>query len=415
MNNDTDYYKILGIERNSDSTTIKSAYKKLALKYHPDKNPNNKVTDEKFKEITEAYSVLIDESKKELYDKYGKNGLDNNGFDHSNFNTSDILKEMFGFENTISVNHVETFIEVSLEDLFNGCSKDFTFERSSICKGCRGKGATGNDIACKSCKGNGFKIIKSRGGIFNIPCDFCEGNGIDPNSEKCKVCEGNGTSIEKKTINIKIDKGSSKNRPIILKDEGNEIPKNEREDSGESRSNLIIIIKEIDHPVFTRGSVIKELRKVEESNLITDIEITLAESLCGFQKTIIHLNSEPLKIIMHDVVKHSDIIVMKNEGMFIQGTDKRGDLLIKIKVEINKFSKSDKQKIWNLLGVGPYIHYTKNSSKIVLYADYKKELIDENDKESLKQQYRQRKFKPEMNFEREDSVDENGHVQCATQ
>jgi DnaJ-class molecular chaperone len=416
MNNDTDYYEVLGLERTADSNKIRSAYKKLAFKYHPDKNPNDPVAEEKFKELTEAYNVLSDESKRELYDRHGKSGLETNGFDPSNFNPTDILKEMFGFENTISVPPVETYMEVSLEELFTGCDKDFTFDRFSMCKGCKGKGATGKNISCKSCKGNGFKMLRIMGGFGQMPCDYCEGNGIDPKAEKCKDCEGNGTTIDKHTMKIKLERGHSKSRPIILEDEGNEIPENEREDSGRNRSNLVIIIKEKEHSLFTRGSVVKELRKIEESNLVIELDISLAESLCGFQKIITHLNKNPLKITMHDMVKHSDIIVMKNEGMFVQGTDKRGDLLIRIKVETKKFSKSDKQKIWALLGEGVYTHQSKNSPGIVLYDDYKKELVEEHEKESMKQQYKQRRRNPGMSHNnRQDGVDDDGNVQCATQ
>jgi DnaJ-class molecular chaperone len=426
MDQEKDYYQILGVAKNADKTALRKSYKELILKYHPDKNPNNPVAEEKFKEVNEAYEVLNDDSKREIYDKYGHSGLNQNGFEPSNFDPSEILRNIFGFENTISVPPIESIMEVTLEELFSGCDKDFKFDRFSMCKGCKGKGAKGKNIDCKTCKGQGFRMMRMMGGFAQIPCDQCEGNGVDPGAEKCKDCDGNGTKMHNHTIKVKIHRGHSKTRPIIIEDEGNEIPDMERKHTGRSRSNLVIMIKEKDHSVFTRGSVIKELRKIDENNLVTELNITIAESLCGFQKTITHLNGESIKVTLHDMVKHSDVIVMKGEGMFIQNTDKRGDLLIRIKVETKKFSKSDKQKIWALLGDGVYTHQSKNSTNIILYDDYKKELIDDNENENMKQQYRRRRqpdmppgmqhgMPPGMQHGMPPGMDEGGGVQCATQ
>jgi DnaJ-class molecular chaperone len=413
MDDREDYYKILGVEKTDDINKIKSAYKKLAFKYHPDKNPNNPIAEEKFKEITEAYQVLSDETKREIYDNYGHSGLDNNGFEPSNFDPTNIFRDIFGFDNNISIPPVEVYIDVTLEELFTGTEKDFSFDRFSICKKCKGKGANGKNINCKTCKGTGSRMIRIMGGIGQMPCDECDGRGIDPKAEKCKTCNGDGTNIENHSIKIKINRGHSKTKPIIIENEGNEIPENEIGNSNRTRTNVIVAIKEIEHKLFTRGSVIKELRKVEESNLVIELNISLAESLCGFSKTITHLNKEELKINMHDMVRHSDIIVIRNQGMYIQNSDKRGDLLIRIKVDTLKFSKSDKQKIWALLGDGPYNHNSKNSPGIIFYDDYKKEIVDEHEKEYMKEQYRQRKKQHKTDSELDD--DDGGNIQCSTQ
>ena len=391
MEDDKDYYKTLGVARDAKAEAIRKAYKQLAFKFHPDKNRNDPLAEDKFKEITEAYEVLSDESKRGIYDKYGAAGLEQRGFEPADFDPTDILRNMFGFENTISVPPVEIIHEVSLEELFTGSNNDFTFDRFSICSNCDGKGGVGKNINCKSCKGTGAKLMRMMGGVAQMPCNDCEGTGVNPNADKCKVCEGDGTKLSPHTIKLKIERGHSKTKPIIIQNEGNEIPKNERSKTDRSRSNLVIMIKEKEHKTFTRGSIIKELKKINEDNLVTELHLTLAESLCGFQKNICHLDMKEIKITMTDMVKHSDIIVMKGEGMYKHASDKRGDLLIRIRVETKKFSKSDKAKLWSLFSDEPYTHHSKNSPGIVLFDDYKKEAIEENENETMKEQYKQRK------------------------
>jgi DnaJ-class molecular chaperone len=391
MEEDKEYYKVLGVDRNASDDTIRSAYKKLALKHHPDKNKGDPMAEEKFKEVSEAFEVLKDPIKREAYDKYGMEGLSQQGFQPTDFDPTELLKNMFGFENTISVPPVEAFLEVTLEELFTGCTKDFTFERYSLCKQCNGKGAKGKHVDCKQCQGKGIRMMRVMQGFAQIPCDECEATGINPKAEKCKDCERSGSSCDSHTIEITIDRGHSRSKPIIIEDEGNEIPQLERDKSNRIRSNVVIIIKEVPHPIFTRGSIIKELRKVNENNLVTDMELTLQESLCGFQKNILHLDGKNVKVTMSDMVKNSDILVIKDEGMYEQGSNKRGDMLIRIRVETKKLNKVDKQTIWATLTDEPYLHHQKNSPNIVLYDEYKKNVVEENEKEELKEQYKSRK------------------------
>lgn len=411
MEEDKDYYKILGIPRNADAAVLRSAYKKLAFKYHPDKNPNDPIAEEKFKEVNEAYDVLNDESKREVYDKHGYAGLNQRGFQPTDFDPTDILKNMFGFDNSISVPPVEVYMEVTLEELFTGCKKEFKFDRFSVCNGCDGKGAKGQHIECKTCDGAGMRMVRMMNGFMQIPCDKCQGNGINPNAEKCKDCDGNGSMCLPHTMDVQIERGHSKTKPIIIEDEGNEIPPNESKKWDRKRSNVVIVIKEKDHPVFTRGSVMKELRRINENNLVAELNLTVQESLCGFQKNIKHLDGKNVKVIMADMVRHSDILVMKNEGMYEHGSDKRGDLLIRIRVESAKINKADKQKLWSIFTDEPYVHQSKNSTHIQLYDDYKKEAVEENEKEEMKQQYKQRKNKGHQRHE----TGGGGNVECATQ
>lgn len=414
MEEDKEYYKLLGVERTADDDTIRAAYKKMAFKYHPDKNKGDPMAEEKFKEVAEAFEVLKDPIKRETYDKYGMEGLSRQGFEPTDFDPTELLKNMFGFENTISVPPVEVILEVTLEEIFTGCKKDFTFERYSLCAQCNGKGAKGKHVDCKQCQGKGMRMMRIMQGFAQIPCDECEGTGINPKAEKCKDCNRSGSSCKPHTIEITIERGHSRANPIIIEDEGNEIPQLERDKSNRTRSNVVIIIKEKLHPIFTRGSIIKELRKVNENNLVADLELTLQDSLCGFQKNILHLDGKNIKVTMSDMVRHSDIIVLKDEGMFEQGTNKRGDLLIRIRVETKKINKIDKQKLWALLTDEPYLFHSKNSPSIVLYDEYKKDKVEEKEKEDLKEQYKRRKDNVGRGGGRGGGRTD-GNVECATQ
>ena len=413
MEEEKDYYKVLGIEHNADDETIRKAYKKLAFKYHPDKNPGDPVAEEKFKEVTEANEVLSDTAKREIYDKYGSEGLNRQGFNPTDFDASEIFRNMFGFDETISVPPIETTIEVTLEELFTGCVKEFKYDRYSLCSGCKGKGAKGKNVDCKSCNGAGMRMVRMMGGIGQVPCSDCEGSGVNPRADKCTDCKANGSKTDNHTLQVNIARGHSRSKPIIIQDEGHEIPANERSKSSRIRSNVVIIIREKEHSVFTRGSVIKELRKVDENNLVCNLELSLQESLCGFQKNITHLDGKPIKVIMADMVKHSDVLVMKNMGMYYHEVDKRGDLLIRIKVESKKFSKNDKQKIWSMFTDEPYVHHQKNGTNMQLYDEYKKDVVEENEKEQIKEEYKQRRGRP-SGAQRMNQMG-GGGVECATQ
>lgn len=413
-----DYYQILGVDKKATSDEIKKAYKKLAMKYHPDKNSEPGAED-MFKNVSEAYNVLSDSSKRSTYDQFGSDGLEGlggmggmGGFE--GFNPMDMFKNMFGMGNSkqsSNVPPVEISIDISLEELYIGCNKNVQYDRYTFCTPCKGKGITGQSTDCPKCNGRGNLMVRIPQGMAQMPCNHCRSSGVNPGAPKCTLCNGKGCSKEKYNLNVNIPKGASKNKNIIVNNEGNDIPPDER--STTNRTPVIVTLNEIPHKEYTRGTVLKEIKKVDHNNLLCEISINIAESLCGFTKNIIHLDKTELQIMVAEQSKHSDIIIVKSKGMPILGTDKFGDLLIRIQVlsldtlDTFKTNAELKKQLWSLLSTEPYNPPKKNSKGITLYDDYRKEMLESEQKENLKSKYKQRSQPMHQVDDDDDEIDDD--------
>jgi len=406
-----DYYKVLGLEKTANDEEIKKSYKELARKWHPDKNPYNKdEATKKFELISEAYGVLSDPQKRKTYDNFGFAGLDGDGGEGGHpfgFDPFSMFRQFFEKENNIP--EVQIQVKLTLEELYVGTKKKINFERYTLCKDCNAKGCMGDDVECKKCSGKGISISRTRIGIIQTQCSFCNGKGVDPKAPKCKTCKGNGCYKEEYSTIINIPKGSSEKHPIMIENEGNEIPKDERNGRNE-RSTVVVIISEQKHQKYNRGTVIKEIGKVNENNLLIEVKLTLEESLCGFEKVFTHLDGKHFKFTMSEIVRHGDVFVMKGYGMPYFQEDKKGDLFIKLYVEQKELTKEKKMRLWKLLSDEKYKEIDITSENIINYNDYKTEMINQNKKESMKNKYRQRK---------DDDIDDDnegdGRPQCVQQ
>jgi DnaJ-class molecular chaperone len=403
-----DYYNILGVQKTASDAEIKTAYRELAKKWHPDKNPNNR--DEattKFNELSEAFNVLKDQQKREIYDKFGAEGVEeqehmaNAGGHPFGFDPFSMFKDFFRQENDVP--DIQVQVKLTLEEIYTGTKKKINYERYTLCSECDGKGATGTSVECDKCSGKGMTINRTPMGMIQSTCRYCNGKGINPKAPKCKKCNGNRCMLENHTLNINIPCGTSDRHPIMVENEGNEIPIDERR--GNARSNVVVVINEIQHQKFNRGTVIKEIGKINENNLLIEVKLSLEESLCGFEKIFTFLDGNTFKFALCDSVKHGDIFVMKGYGMtYFNDSTKKGDLLIKINVENKKLLPEQKLKIWKLISSEPYVEI-KKSSNIINFNDYKTEAVHENKKESMKDKYRRRK----------EQEQENEGPQCTTQ
>ena len=292
------YYDILEVDRSADQTIIKKAYILLSKKYHPDKlSPEDKVVgEEKFKLIGNAYAILSDEEKRKVYDLYGEKGLEN--MEHRKTHTDDIKE-------------ISVTVALSLEKIYNGTSTNITFQRVSNCTICDGNGTKDKQTHfCNSCKGTGNIRQPINLGFLtqysNITCTSCYGRGIKNGYEFCHSCFGKIKLTENYTTKIDIPKGSITTKLFGI---GHEV-------KGVGRGNVIVNISQKDHPVFKRSRF----------GLTTTIEISLAESLCGFKKHLIHLDGRKLAIIMDDIVKDGDVKAIMKEGL--THGDITGDLII---------------------------------------------------------------------------------------
>ena len=293
MVKETKYYDILGVKPDATVDELKKAYRKLALKLHPDKNPDN--DPEQFKQLSQAYEVLSDEKKRTVYDQYGEQGLKEGG-GPGGFHGSDpfdIFNMFFGGgghpfggrQENRGKNLIHQ-LSVSLEELYNGAVRKLALQKSVICDKCEGIGGKkGSVTKCATCKGSGFvvRVHQIAPGMIQqmrAHCSDCEGQGeqINP-KDRCKTCDGKKIKRERKIIEVHIDKGMEDGKKITFSGEGDQEP-------GLEPGDIIIVLEEKDHPIFKR----------DKTDLHMKMQITLTEALCGFQKVVTTLDKRQLVI-----------------------------------------------------------------------------------------------------------------------
>ena len=231
-----EYYEALGIERSADAAAIKKAYRKAAMKYHPDKNPDNQQAEDKFKLVNEAYSVLSDPEKKNIYDRYGKAGLGSRG-QAGHANPHDIFNEFFsgfdGFGDFFNQGNqrqrrqrgqnIHVRIAANIRDLVFGNSVDISIPIRKVCGDCSGTGSDGPPQTCPTCKGTGQMSFMR--GFMNLTttCSHCNGRGkiiVKP----CGTCNGTGSITEKKVAKVEIPIGLKPGQTLRVSGEGNPSP-----------------------------------------------------------------------------------------------------------------------------------------------------------------------------------------------
>ncbi|MEI6296454.1 MAG: molecular chaperone DnaJ [bacterium] len=359
----SDYYKILGVEKNATKDEVKKAFHKLAHKHHPDKKGGD---EKKFKEINEAYQVLSDDSKRSQYDTYGSNafsggagqggysGFNNaGGFDFSDIfrqagggqgfessNVEDIFENFFGGGRSqrtkarrgrdISIDLLITF----KESIF-GVEKKVSINKVGNCDACGGSGAKPGTsmVKCKNCNGKG-KISETKRSFFGSfsterVCEVCLGQGESP-KESCIKCGGEGVLKKNEEINIKVPAGIQAGEMIRFSGRGEAVP-------GGNSGDLYVKIHIEKDRVFRRDGY----------NLVMDLEIKLTDSLLGANYNISTLDGD-VNLNIPSGISHGEVLKIKNKGVFIDKI-KRGDVWVNIKIKIPKnISKSDIELIKKL-------------------------------------------------------------------
>ena len=339
-----DYYNILGIDKNSDKKEIKKEYRKLALKYHPDKNPS-KIAEEKFKNISEAYAVLSDDQKRKMYDTYGHAGIDQQystedifrGVDFGDifggmgFDFNDIFKQFFGHQYGFGGSRrvqrkgadLRYDIEVDLQDAYKGLETEIRVPRIEVCEECNGTGAEkGTSIKkCSQCNGNGQikHTRKTAFGVFSqiTPCNKCQGQGTII-EKYCKKCRGNGNIQVNRDIDIKIPKGVDNGSQLRLAGEG---------ESGLGGSGDLYIVIHIKKNIKYRRN---------GADLYMSRMITYPQAALGTKINVETIGDDVEKIKIPESTGYGDIIRIKNRGMpYLRGRG-YGDLYIEIKIETPK-------------------------------------------------------------------------------
>lgn len=318
MVKETKFYDVLGVSPSADDASLKKAYRKLAMKYHPDKNPN---AGDKFKEISLAYEVLSNAEKRKIYDQGGEQAIKEGGSGGGGggfHSPMDIFDMFFGGGDPFGrgggrrggprrTKNIVHQLSVSLEELYNGTTRKLAVQKNVICDSCEGVGGKpGCFQKCGNCRGSGMQIRIQQiapGMMQQIQsmCQECHGEGesVDPKL-RCKKCNGKKVNRERKILEVNVDKGMEDSQKIQFTEEGDQEP-------GYEPGDIIIVLDEKAHPMFKRNGM----------DLIIKMDISLTEALCGLKKTINTLDDRTLVIqtIPGEVIKTGDLKAVQGEGM----------------------------------------------------------------------------------------------------
>jgi molecular chaperone DnaJ len=352
-----DYYDVLGVGRNATEGEIKKAYRKLALQYHPDKNPNDKAAEEKFKEATEAYEVLRDRSSRERYDRFGHAGVESFGgfgFDFGTFDLgdalrafmrdfgspfSDILRGRAGGPRTAARGGSDLRVRVtlSLEDIAQDTEKTIRFRRLASCGACRGTGAKNGTAfgTCTVCSGQGQirRVHQSFLGQFvNVTtCSNCKGQGRVI-TERCDECGGEGRRQVEETIQVKIPAGISTSNFIPIRGKGNDGL------LGGPPGDLLVYIEEKEHPVFERDG----------ADIFCDVPIDYSLATLGGKIDVPTLDG-PHELRIPAGTQSQKVFRLRGKGLPKLNGRGKGNQLVRVIVWIpTKMSKKEKELVEQL-------------------------------------------------------------------
>lgn len=342
-----DYYEVLGIDKSADKETIKKAYRKLAVKYHPDRNPGNKEAEDKFKEATEAYEVLSDEQKRPIYDQYGFAGLDGMGgggggaqyshafhdfsdlFGGAGGGFSDIFDSIFGggFSGSSSRSRstgpaagasLRYDLHISFKDAVYGTTADIHFRHNEACEVCHGSGgASGSSKkTCPTCGGVGQ--VRQGNGFFTIQqtCPSCRGKGtvID---KPCSACRGSGIQEKNKMMSLKIPSGVDNGKRIVVHGQG------DVGENGGPAGDLVVVLHVEAHQNFERDG----------NDLYCAVPVSFTQAILGCEIQITSLDGKRVSIKVPDGTVNGKLLRIKGEGVPISGSSRKGDLYVKIMVQ----------------------------------------------------------------------------------
>jgi molecular chaperone DnaJ len=335
-----DYYDVLGISKSTSKDDIKKAYRKLALKHHPDKNKGDKASEEKFKEASEAYHILSDDKRKSNYDQFGHAAFEGSGggqgfggFDTSSF--SDIFEDFFGDFGNASTgrssnrgNDLRYDLNIDLEESYSGLEKNIKYTTYKKCTDCTGSGAAkgSKPISCSYCGGKGK--VRSNQGFFTVQqtCPQCSGYG-ETIGKPCGACRGNGKVQSSENVTVKIPKGVDDGTRIRLSGKG------EAGTKGSSNGDLYLFISIDNHNIFKRS----------EENLYFEMPITFADAALGTTVEVPSIDGGKSKIKIPAGTQHGKQFRLKGKGMPILRRNIFGDLYIRIITEV-PISLSKRQK-----------------------------------------------------------------------
>ncbi len=329
-----DYYEVLGVNRDAGDEEIKKSFKKLAMKYHPDRNPDNPKAEESFKEAKEAYEILSDEQKRAAYDQYGHAGVDQSmggggfsGFNSGNFSDAfgDIFGDIFGGggggrnqrSNVYRGADLRYNLEISLEDAAKGTETKIRIPVQTNCETCHGSGARPgtSPVTCTTCNGHGQ--VRMQQGFFSVQqtCPKCHGSGKMV-KEPCPTCHGGGRVKQNKTLNVKIPAGVDEGDRIRLSGEG------EAGVNGGPTGDLYVVVHLKEHAIFQR----------EGANLHCEMPISFSTAALGGEIEVPTLDGAA-KMKIPTETQTGSVFRLRGKGIKPLRSSEHGDLMVHVVVE----------------------------------------------------------------------------------
>jgi molecular chaperone DnaJ len=348
-----DYYEILGVQRSASDGDIKSAYRKLAMKYHPDRNPGDKAAEEKFKEAAEAYAILADAEKRSLYDRFGHAGVKSAagagaGFDPSVFQEfgdfADILGNMFGFGDLFGGGSrrrsgpqrgadLRYDLEITFEESARGAETSIQIPRQENCETCHGSGAApgSSPTTCPQCRGQGQ--VRFQQGFFTVArtCPQCRGAGRVV-TKPCAACQGAGRVSKERKITVKIPPGIATGQQLRLQGEG------EAGAGGGPAGHLYVVVHVQEHEFFRRDGV----------NLFCEIPVNFTTVALGGDIQVPTLDG-PETVKVPEGTQTGTTLRLKGKGMPDVGGRGRGDLFATVQVKTPRKLSRDQRKLMEQL------------------------------------------------------------------
>jgi len=349
-----DYYEVLSVERTADGEEIKRAYRRLAMKYHPDRNPDDAEAEMKFKEAAEAYEVLSDDSKRKIYDQYGHEGLRGHGaagHDFNRMNVDDIFSmfnDIFGGGGGFGGRpggrrgpargyDLETEVVLDLKDVSTGVSKDVEFTRMDICDTCTGSGAKPGTTpeTCGTCNGQGKVQQAGMGGMFRMvtACPNCRGRGTII-KDKCDSCHGKGRIGKKRSLSVKIPAGIHDGQAVRVPGEG-EPPSVDVSPSGQgARGDLHVVVRVKKHEFFERDG----------DHLLMEMPISFTQASLGAEVEVPTIDGKETLNIKKGT-QYGDIFRIHDAGLPNLRSGRKGDLIVVAKIETPKKLTSKQEEL----------------------------------------------------------------------
>ncbi len=367
-----DYYEVLGLERNASKDDLKKAYRKMAMQYHPDRNPDDKGAEEKFKEAAEAYDVLSNDEKRANYDRFGHEGLRNSAYGSSGFSDindifshfsdifggSSIFDDFFGGgqrqrgrrrTSGIPGSDLKINLKLTLEEIAQGVQKKLKIKKQVKCTQCNGSGAESGTSTktCPVCHGSGEVKTVSRsvfGQFVNIAtCSNCngEGNVIDT---PCKKCMGDGRVNEEVNVSVNVPAGVHEGSYMTLRGEGNSGKR------GGQAGDIIVVFQEIPHEYFTR----------EEDDIIYDLFISFPKAVLGAEVEVPTLNGKAI-LKIDPGTQPGKMLKMRDKGIKHLNQSGHGDQLVRVNIEIPKKISAKEKDILKELSEMPGFKKSQDS------------------------------------------------------